>query len=284
MKLDFENELKTILRRQTEVHNDHLQEVIHLKDKETERKLKQNIEEKVEDMKIRYNRQLARIIGRMKGLDVALKGTRCFFVYFVFFFFFYTKFTQPRVYLLKCCPFACAEKAIAEKQAKRSQLLWNACQALILAIKSGTNVKSWEEQLKPLQDEISAIAKAAGKRLASNTRHIGNRVPSTDAYFTFPAKEDPLVEAVIASIPEEALSRGVFSELALRDRFLNVEKVAYKLANLPEGFVSLPRIFLSYLQSYLLINLSTTIPPAELTNEPFDASALSNYDVLFRAR
>ncbi|XP_065207259.1 MICOS complex subunit Mic60 [Planococcus citri] len=224
IKLEFENELKNQLKRQAEVYNDHLEEIVYLKDKENERKLHQNINEKVEDMKINYNKQLAKIIGRMKGLDMALK-----------------------------------EKAVAEKQAKRSQLLWSACQSLISSIQSADNEKSWEEQLKPLENEVKTISKAA-------------------------ADEDPLVGAVLAAIPEEAKSRGVYSELALRDRFLNVEKVAFRLANLPEGYVSIPRMVLSYLQSFLLVNLSKTIPPEELANEPFDISSLSNYDVLFRAR
>lgn len=100
----------------------------------------------------------------------------------------------------------------------------------------------------------------------------------------FSAEEDELVNVVVESIPKEALSRGVFNEVALRDRFLNVERLAIRLANLPSGFVSIPRMFLSYLQSFLLVNLSKTIPPEELANEPFDVSALNNYDILFRAR
>lgn len=51
---------------------------------------------------------------------------------------------------------------MAEKQAKHSQLLWTACQALNAAIKKGTNTKPWEEQLKPLEKEVKAISKAAG--------------------------------------------------------------------------------------------------------------------------
>lgn len=100
----------------------------------------------------------------------------------------------------------------------------------------------------------------------------------------FIADEDELVDAVIASIPSEAISRGVYSELALKDRFLNVEKVAYRLANLPDGFASLPKIFLSYLQSFLLVRLAKPIPTDELANEPFNASSLDNYDLLCRAR
>lgn len=224
LKLEFENELKSQLKRQAQVYNDNLEDIVYLKDKETDLLLEQQISEKVEDMRINYNKQLAKIIGRMKGLDMALK-----------------------------------EKAVAEKQAKRSQLLWSACQSMILSIQSADNEKSWEEQLKPLENEIKTIYKAA-------------------------AEQDPMVGVVLAAIPEEAKSRGVFSELALRERFLNVEKVAFRLANLPNGYVSIPRMFLSYLQSFLLVNLSKSIPPEELANEPVDISTLTNYDVLFRAR
>lgn len=60
------------------------------------------------------------------------------------------------------CEILITEKIVAEKQAKHSQMLWNACQSLILAIKFGTNTESWEKQLKPLEREVTAISKAAG--------------------------------------------------------------------------------------------------------------------------
>lgn len=74
LKLEFENELKTQLKRQAQVYNDNLEDIVYLKDKETDRILEQHISETVEDMRINYNKQLAKIIGRMKGLDMALKG------------------------------------------------------------------------------------------------------------------------------------------------------------------------------------------------------------------
>lgn len=74
MKLQFEDDLKNHLRRQAEVYKDHLDEIVYLKDQEAERKLKHSIDEKIEQMQINYNIQLARIIGRMKGIDFALKG------------------------------------------------------------------------------------------------------------------------------------------------------------------------------------------------------------------
>lgn len=54
---------------------------------------------------------------------------------------------------------------VAEKQAKHSQRLWSACQSLILTIQAGTNTKPWDEQLKPLENEISSISEAAGANI-----------------------------------------------------------------------------------------------------------------------
>lgn len=74
LKMEFQKLLREQLRKQAEVHADHLEEVIQMKNREAERLLKQNVNEKIEDMRVNYNRQLAKIIGRMKGLDFALKG------------------------------------------------------------------------------------------------------------------------------------------------------------------------------------------------------------------
>lgn len=46
---------------------------------------------------------------------------------------------------------------------------------------------------------------------------------SNSIYFLI-AKEDTLVQATLAAIPEEAVKRGVFSENALRERFLKVSE------------------------------------------------------------
>lgn len=74
LKMDFEKELVTNLRRQAEVHADHIEEIVTLKDNEANRRIERALAEKVDDAKINYNRQLAKIIGRMKGLDAALRG------------------------------------------------------------------------------------------------------------------------------------------------------------------------------------------------------------------
>lgn len=63
-----------------------------------------------------------------------------------------------------------------------------------------------------------------------------------------------------------------------------VEKMARKLALVPEDGASLPVYLLSYLQSFLLVKAVSPIPKHELDDEPIDVEALDTYDILQRAR
>lgn len=100
----------------------------------------------------------------------------------------------------------------------------------------------------------------------------------------FQIEGDELVAVVIQNLPQEAQERGVFPEDALRERFLNVERVARKLALVPEGGASLPKYFLSYLQSIFILTPDDPISQDELQNKKFDFSKLDTYDILNRAR
>lgn len=98
------------------------------------------------------------------------------------------------------------------------------------------------------------------------------------------AEGDELVTVVLQSLPKEALARGVYPEDALRERFINVERVARKVALVPEEGASLPVYLLSYLQSMLIMRPDNPISQEELENKVFDFSKLDTYDVLNRAR
>lgn len=89
---------------------------------------------------------------------------------------------------------------------------------------------------------------------------------------------------VLSGIPKEAISRGVYPEGAIRERFLKVEQVAKRLALVPECGARLPIYLLSYIQSILLINNANPIPQAELADEKIDFNQLDTYDILQRAR
>ncbi|XP_043503628.1 MICOS complex subunit Mic60 isoform X2 [Polistes fuscatus] len=145
-----------------------------------------------------------------------------------------------------------------EKGASNAQLLWSACMALARAVKiTSQGSSSSEPTIRPLEPEIKAIAKAA-------------------------SKEDPLVRAAIAGIPEEAAKRGVYPEDTLRKKFLDLEKQARRLALVPEEGAALPIHLLSYLQSALIIN--TSIPKNEIEDGLIDVDSLNTYDILQRAR
>ncbi|CAH0388097.1 unnamed protein product [Bemisia tabaci] len=145
-----------------------------------------------------------------------------------------------------------------DKLARQSLSLWSACQSLLTAVNAWSPDVPWSEQLKPLKSEVEAIVKAGAK--------------------------DELVEAIVKAIPEEALSRGVYPENALKQRFFKVEQAAYRVAIVPEGGASLSYLFLSFLQSFFIIRASNPIPASELADQPIDVSALDNYDILQRAR
>ncbi|CAD6994257.1 MICOS complex subunit Mic60 [Ceratitis capitata] len=149
-------------------------------------------------------------------------------------------------------------RAEAERSAHQAQALWAACQALWATVSTGEPGVHWRNKLRPLKSEIKAISKVA--------------------------EGDELVSVVIQNLPTTASERGVFTEDALRERFINVERVARKLAMVPEGGASLPIYFLSYLQSLFILKPDDPISQDELQNKPFDYSKLDTYDILNRAR
>ncbi|KAH8284334.1 hypothetical protein KR018_001890 [Drosophila ironensis] len=153
---------------------------------------------------------------------------------------------------------ALQERADAERTANQAQALWAACQALWASVRTATPGVHYKEKLRPLKSEINAIAKVS--------------------------KGDELVAAVLQSMPQEARERGVYPEDALRERFLNVERVARRLALVPEDGAALPIYFLSYLQSLFIMRPDNPISKDELENKPFDYSKLDTYDILNRAR
>uniref|UniRef100_A0A1B0BMJ6 MICOS complex subunit MIC60 n=1 Tax=Glossina palpalis gambiensis TaxID=67801 RepID=A0A1B0BMJ6_9MUSC len=149
-------------------------------------------------------------------------------------------------------------RAEGERSSHQAQALWAACQALWSSVRTGEPGTHWKAKLRPLRNEIKAIKKVA--------------------------EGDELVTVVIQNLPVEAAERGVYPEDALRERFLNVERIARKVALIPEQGASLPKYFLSYLQSLFILKPSDPISKAELQNAKFDYSKLDVYEILNRAR
>lgn len=148
------------------------------------------------------------------------------------------------------------KRAHADAAVHHSQALWTAAQSLVLKIKNSLS----SDDVKPLRAEIDAIKNSA-------------------------AKTDTFVETVCSAFPSEAFTRGVFSEQLLRERFLNVQDIAYRVALVPEDGGSLPLVFLSYLQSFFIIRGVAAISPEEIRDEPISKlNHLNTYEILERAR
>lgn len=223
IRAELERDLRNQMKRQSEAHTDHLTDALAQKEVEMKRKFQRELDEKITTEQAAYKLQLAAMLGKLKGMDAALK-----------------------------------ERADAEKSAHQAQALWGACQSLWASIRSGQPGKSWREQLRPLQDEISAVGRAA--------------------------EGDELVGVVLKGLPETAKGRGVYPEDALRERFIKIEEVARRLALIPAEGARLPMYFLSYLQAALIARPDVPISKDELEDKPFDFSKLDTYDILNRAR
>ncbi|XP_073971411.1 inner membrane mitochondrial protein mitofilin isoform X2 [Rhodnius prolixus] len=171
LRAECERNMRQQMKRQAEAHADHLEEAMEMKEKEMERKMRREMEDKLIEEKNKFKEEIAAMVGRLRGMDDAMK-----------------------------------------------------------------------------------------------------------------TPGDELVEVVIKSLPAEVTARGVYNDMSLKERFLNVERVAKRVALLPEGGASLPLMLLSYLQSLFIITPANPIPAYELANEPFEPAKFNTFDILQRAR
>ncbi|XP_053977067.1 MICOS complex subunit Mic60 isoform X6 [Hylaeus volcanicus] len=124
----FEDEMRRQLKLQEQVHTDHLRESLSVKEQEAQRKLEQALSEQAEADSLKHKEQLAVVVGRLRGLEAALKA-----------------------------------RMEEERGASNAQILWSACQALARAVKSAPPGASLNKAIRPLEPEIKAVTKAAPK-------------------------------------------------------------------------------------------------------------------------
>lgn len=122
----FDEELRRQLKLHSQIHADHLKEALLVKEKEMTRAMERALSEQSEEESMKYKAQQAPIVGRLRGLEAALKA-----------------------------------RIEEEKGASNAQLLWSACMALARAVKVTSS--SSEPTIRPLEPEIKAIANAASK-------------------------------------------------------------------------------------------------------------------------
>ncbi|KFQ14650.1 Mitochondrial inner membrane protein, partial [Leptosomus discolor] len=137
--------------------------------------------------------------------------------------------------------------AVAEEEARKAHQLWLSVEALKYCLKTA----SGDSPTEPLESAVKAI-----------------KASCSDNAFT---------EALTAALPQESLTRGVYSEEALRARFYTVQKLAKRVAMIDETRNSLYQYFLSYLQSLLVFHPQQLKPPAELSPDDLDTFKLLSY-------
>lgn len=137
-----------------------------------------------------------------------------------------------------------------DKAALEAQELWLAAAACVRA----ANDDSGQHQVRSLSREIEAVKK------------VLERNP-TDAFS----------RAVVDSI-----AKAVYTEEAIRERFLRVEKMAKRTALIGDEGGSLFKYLLSYLQSALMLAPSTVDVPSK--DEVTDVDALNTFDLVWLAR
>ncbi|KAM6452110.1 MICOS complex subunit MIC60 isoform 3-T3 [Liasis olivaceus] len=137
--------------------------------------------------------------------------------------------------------------AAAAEEARKAHQLWLSVEAL----KQSMGTAAGDRPTEPLEDAVQSI-----------------QVSCPDDAFT---------QALTATLPQESLSRGVYTEEALRARFHTVQKLAKRVALIDETRNSLYQYFLSYLQSLLLFYPQQLKPPPELGPEDLDTFKLLSY-------
>lgn len=62
------------MKKQIEAHADHLNDAVSQKEAEMKRLFARELDEKIASERASYNSQLASMLGKLKGMDSALKG------------------------------------------------------------------------------------------------------------------------------------------------------------------------------------------------------------------
>lgn len=74
IKAEAERNLRDQLKKQIEAHTDHLTDAMAQKEAEMKRLFAREMDEKLANERATYNTQLAGMLGKIKGMDAALKG------------------------------------------------------------------------------------------------------------------------------------------------------------------------------------------------------------------
>lgn len=74
IRAEAEKDLRLHMKRQAEAHSDHLKDALQQKEVELKRLFDRELNEKLYSEQAAYKEQLAGMLGKLKGMDAALKG------------------------------------------------------------------------------------------------------------------------------------------------------------------------------------------------------------------
>ncbi|KAK2173146.1 hypothetical protein NP493_896g00056 [Ridgeia piscesae] len=198
----MEKEMRRQLARQAAAHSDHLADVLKVQEGELRKTCMMECDGKVLDERERMRSEIVLWIARMEGIEHALES-----------------------------------RADLEKQARKAQELWLACQALMTSLVEGQSGMTDEEKMKPLHNEVTAVAWA------------GN--------------DHPFVNTITDTLPATALERGVQTEESLVTRFEKVRRMCRRVALIDERGGSLFKYFLSYAQSLFVFTMAKPLTDSD---------------------
>lgn len=136
---------------------------------------------------------------------------------------------------------------IAEQEARKAHHLWLSVEALNYTLRSA----GADSPTEPLDGAVCAIKESCA--------------------------ENEFAQALAGAIPDESLSRGIYSEASLRARFYDIRRLARRVALIDETRNSLYQYFLSYLQAVLLFEREQEAPPTKLRPEDLHTFKLLAY-------
>ncbi|XP_058039387.1 MICOS complex subunit MIC60 isoform X4 [Ahaetulla prasina] len=142
---------------------------------------------------------------------------------------------------------AVESQVVAAEEARKAHQLWLSVEAL----KQSMETAAGDSPTEPLEVAVQSIQLSC--------------------------PDDAFAQALTAALPQESLTRGVYTQEALRARFHTVQKLAKRVALIDETRNSLYQYFLSYLQSLLLFYPQQLKPPTELGPEDLDTYKLFSY-------
>lgn len=78
MKLrnESERDLRQQLKLQSEAFQDHLADAVKMRELEIERKFGRSFDEKLMEERCAFKQQVAAMVGRLRGMDQAMKGNK----------------------------------------------------------------------------------------------------------------------------------------------------------------------------------------------------------------